>query len=168
MQGPIIAAVLVGVFVIGTLMVLLSRYKKCPSDRVMVIYGKTKGAKASKCIHGGAAFIMPVIQDFGFLSLRPMQIEVGLDNALCLQNIRISVPSVFTVGVSTEPAIMTNAANRLFGQHPDAISDLAKDIIFGQLRLIIASMSIEQINTDREIFLRNVESNVAEELNKSD
>ena len=162
----IFGAVVAGIFILGTLTVLLSRYKKCPSDRVMVIYGKTSGSKASKCIHGGAAFVWPVIQDFGFLSLRPMQIEVGLDNALCLQNIRISVPSVFTVGVSTEPTIMTNAANRLFGQHPDAISDLAKDIIFGQLRLIIASMSIEQINTDREIFLRNVESNVAEELNK--
>jgi len=154
------------VVVVGLVLFIVSRYKKCPSDRVMVIYGKTGGTKASRCIHGGAAFIMPVFQDYGFLSLRPMQIDVNLDNALCLQNIRISVPSVFTVGVSTQDAIMTNAANRLFGLHPDAISNLAKDIIFGQLRLVIASMSIEQINTDRETFLRNVESNVAEELNK--
>jgi len=154
------------VFCFVTLIILASRYKKCPSDKVMVIYGKTGGTKASKCIHGGAAFVWPIIQDYGFLALRPMQIEVNLDNALCRQNIRISVPSVFTVGISTEPQIMTNAANRLFGQHPDAISDLAKDIIFGQLRLVIASMTIEQINTDRETFLRNVEQNVAEELNK--
>lgn len=166
MTETIIGAIVVGIFVLGTITVLLSRYKKCPSDRVMVIYGKTKGSKASRCIHGGAAFIWPVIQDYGFLPLRPMQIDVNLDNALCLQNIRISVPSVFTVGISTEPQIMTNAANRLFGLHPDAISDLAKDIIFGQLRLVIATMKIEEINTDRETFLRNVEQNVAEELNK--
>ena len=166
MSSTIAGVVTLVVIIFGLLAFFAARYKKCPSDRVMVIYGKTKGAQASRCIHGGAAFIWPVIQDYGFLSLRPMQIEVALDNALCLQNIRISVPSVFTVGVSTEPVIMTNAANRLFGQHPDAIAELAKDIIFGQLRLIIASMSIEQINTDREIFLRNVESNVAEELNK--
>jgi len=151
---------------VGIVLFVAARYKKCPSDRIMVIYGKTGGSKASKCIHGGAAFIIPIFQDYGFLPLRPMQIEVNLDNALCLQNIRINVPSVFTVGISTEPQIMTNAANRLFGLHPDAIAELAKDIIFGQLRLVIASMTIEQINTDRETFLRNVEQNVGEELNK--
>ena len=166
MNPFIIFVVLAVVFFFVTLIIFASRYKKCPSDRIMVIYGKTSGAKASKCIHGGAAFVWPIIQDYGFLPLRPMQIDVNLDNALCMQNIRISVPSVFTVGVSTAPLTMTNAANRLFGQHPDAVADLAKDIIFGQLRLVIASMTIEQINTDRETFLRSVEENVAEELNK--
>ena len=166
-MGSIIVGVVLAVgFFFVTFIIFASRYKKCPSDRVMVIYGKTKGAAASRCIHGGASFVWPIFQDYGFLPLRPMQIEVNLDNALCFQNIRISVPSVFTVGISTEPHIMTNAANRLFGQHPDAVADLAKDIIFGQLRLVIASMTIEQINTDRETFLRNVEQNVAEELNK--
>ena len=164
--GLILMAVF-AVFVIFVLLVTFaSRYKKCPSDRIMVIYGRTSGHLASKCIHGGAKFVWPIIQDYGFLSLRPMQIEVNLNNALCKQNIRINVPSVFTVGISTDPAIMGNAAERLLGQHPDAISDLAKDIIFGQLRLVIASMTIEQINADRETFLRNVETNVAEELNK--
>jgi len=132
----------------------------------MVIYGKTKERRAARCIHGGAAFIMPVIQDYGFMSLRPMQIEVNLTNALCKQNIRINVPSVFTVGISTNPELMNNAAERLFGLHPDTIADLAKDIIFGQLRLVIASMTIEEINADRDSFLKNIEQNVAEELNK--
>lgn len=160
-------AVIAVVFFFGCLLVFASKYKKCPSDRIMVIYGKT-GSKASAAttIHGGAKFILPIFQDYGYISLRPMQIEVNLDNALCKQNIRINVPSVFTVGVSTEPEIMGNAAERLFGQHPDAIADLAKDIIFGQLRLVIASMTIEEINADRETFLRNVETNVTEELNK--
>ena len=141
-------------------------YQKCPSDRIMVIYGKTGGRAPSRCVHGGAKFVWPIFQDFGYISLRPLQIEVNLGNALCKQNIRINVPSVFTVGVSTDPEIMGNASERLFGQTPDAISDLAKDIIFGQLRLVIASMTIEEINADRETFLRAVEDNVAEELKK--
>jgi flotillin len=154
------------VFIIALFMFFASRYKKCPSDRIMIIYGKTGGRTASRCIHGGAKFVWPVFQDYGFISLRPMQIEVNLDNALCKQNIRINVPSVFTVGCSTDMEIMGNAAERLFGQHMDSIADLAKDIIFGQLRLVIASMTIEEINADRETFLRAVESNVTEELNK--
>lgn len=163
---PLIVGVLVGLFILGLFYSWISWYRKCPSDRIMIIYGKTGGNQAAKCIHGGAKFVWPVIQDYGYISLRPLQIEVNLNNALCKQNIRINVPSVFTVGVSTQPDIMGNAAERLFGQSPDAISELAKDIIFGQLRLVIASMTIEEINADRETFLRQVEDNVAEELKK--
>ncbi|MBP5640481.1 MAG: flotillin family protein, partial [Victivallales bacterium] len=169
MPGPsmvIFPAVLVGIVIIGIFYSLTRCYRKCPSDRIMVIFGKTGGHEAAQCIHGGAKFIWPIFQDYGYISLRPLQITVNLDNALCKQNIRINVPSVFTVGVSTNPEIMGNAAERLFGQTPEAISELAKDIIFGQLRLVIASMMIEEINADRETFLRAVEANVAEELNK--
>ncbi len=171
-SGGTILLLAIGIFVIfAAFLGILARIKKCPSDRVMVIYGsdvfhRKAVPHAARCIHGGTAFIWPVIQDYGFLSLRPIQLEVNLKNALCKQNIRINVPSVFTVGVSTDEALMGNAANRLLGLMPDAIGELAKDIIFGQLRLVIASMTIEQINSDRETFLRSIEQNVAEELNK--
>ena len=162
----VILYIAAAIFVLMLIISFLSWYRKCPSDRILVIFGKIRGHQASLCIHGGAKLVIPVIQDYGYISLRPMQINVNLDNALCKQNIRISVPSVFTVGVSTDPALMGNAADRLLGLAPDAIADLAKDIIFGQLRLVIASMMIEEINADRESFLRSVEANVAEELKK--
>ena len=162
----VIFYIVAAIFVVMLIISFLSWYRKCPSDRILVIFGKIRGHQASLCIHGGAKMVIPVIQDYGYISLRPMQINVNLDNALCKQNIRISVPSVFTVGVSTDPALMGNAADRLLGLAPDAIADLAKDIIFGQLRLVIASMMIEEINADRESFLRSVEANVAEELKK--
>ena len=176
MINPIFAAAGVGnvALLIAVLLVILfilvitfiSRYKKCPPDQIMVVYGKTGKQRASRCIHGGAAFIWPVIQEYGFVSLRPMQLDVNLQNALCRQNIRINVPSVFTVGISTDEALMGNAATRVRGLRLESIADLAKDISLGQLRLVIASMTIEQINADRESFLRNVEENVADELNK--
>lgn len=159
-------AILAAFVLLIIIMSFASWYRKCPSDRIMVIYGHTRGNQAALCIHGGAKFVIPLFQDYGYISLRPLQITVNLDNALCKQNIRINVPSVFTVGVSTSPEIMGNAAERLFGQSPEAIAELAKDIIFGQLRLVIASMMIEEINADRETFLRAVEANVAEELKK--
>ncbi len=166
----VIIAVAAGLSLLILFMAWINWYRKCPSDRIMVIYGRTGLSdgrqKPALCIHGGAKFVWPVFQDYGYISLRPMQIEVNLNNALCLQNIRINVPSVFTVGVSTKPEIMGNAAERLLGQPPDAIAELAKDIIFGQLRLVIASMTIEAINADRETFLRAVEDNVTEELKK--
>ncbi len=150
---------------------ILSRYRKCPSDKVMVIYGKVGTdkdgqARSAKCIHGGAAFVVPVLQSFQYLDLTPISINVDLRNALSKQNIRVDVPSRFTVGISTEPGIMQNAAERLLGLKLNEIQELAKDIIFGQLRLVIATMEIEEINTDRDKFLLAVSKNVEIELKK--
>src|SRR5690606_34574504 len=139
-------------FLFIIIVAMMRRYKRCPSDRILVVYGKIgKGAdrenRSAKCIHGGAAFIWPIIHSYAFLDLTPLSIEINLTNALSKQNIRVDVPSRFTVGISTEPNVMNNAAERLLGLSQEAISNLAKDIIFGQLRLVVATMEIEEINS---------------------
>ncbi|MBN1925968.1 MAG: flotillin [Prolixibacteraceae bacterium] len=172
MENYIVIILAVAAFFVFILIVsFFRRYKRCPSDRILVIYGKVgKGAEkesvSARCIHGGAAFIWPVIQDYSFLDLTPISIEINLTNALSKQNIRVDVPSRFTVGISTEPGIMTNAAERLLGLTQTDISNLAKDIIFGQLRLVVATMDIEEINSNRDKFLAAVSSNVEAELKK--
>ena len=154
-----------------TLAAILKRYRRCPSDKILVIYGKTGRNSAgsissARCVHGGAAFIWPVFQDYAFLDLKPISIECNLTNALSKQNIRVDVPCRFTVGISTEPENMTNAAERLLGLSIDSIQNIATDILFGQLRLVIATMDIEEINSDRDKFLANVSTNVEAELRK--
>ena len=170
MEG-IIAAVVIAVLLFSLLLVLLTRYKKCPSDKIMVIYGqvgrnKDGTSKSSICIHGGAAFVWPLVQSYQFLDLTPMSLQVDLVNALSRQNIRVDVPSRFTVGISTEQGVMQNAAERLLGLSLTSIQELAKDIIFGQLRLVVATMDIEEINTDRDKFLEAVSRNVETDLKK--
>ena len=161
----------IAIVIFTGLIVVISRYKKCPSDKVMVIYGnvgtnKDGTSRSAKCIHGGAAFIVPVVQAYEYLDLTPLSISVDLRSALSRQNIRVDVPSSFTVGISTEPGVMQNAAERLLGLKMVEIQELAKDIIFGQLRLVIATMDIEEINTDRDKFLDAVSGNVETELKK--
>jgi len=165
----IIVAIVVVVF--SFLVFVVSRIKKCPSDKILVIYGKVGSNndgtnKSANCIHGGAKFVWPFWQAYQFLDLTPMSIQVDLTNALSRQNIRIDVPSRFTVGISTETGVMQNAAERLLGLKMVEIQELAKDIIFGQLRLVIATMDIEEINTDRDKFLEAVSGNVETELKK--
>lgn len=172
MQPEILIAICVAVVIVfALLMGILSRYRKCPSDKILVIYGKVGSdkngqARSAKCVHGGAGFIMPIIQSYQFMDLTPISINVDLKNALSKQNIRVDVPSRFTVGISTEPGIMQNAAERLLGLRMNEIQELAKDIIFGQLRLVVATMEIEEINNDRDKFLVAVSNNVEIELKK--
>ena len=168
--GLAVAAAVVVAFTL--LMLVVKRYKRCPSNRVLVIYGKTGGkpeegqGDAVKCLHGGAAFVWPLIQDHDYLSLDPIQIEIPLRGALSMENIRVNVPSVFTVAVGTTPELMTNGAIRLLGLDTEEIKSQAQEIIFGQLRQVIASMRIEDINRDRDTFLSHVQSSVEPELRK--
>ena len=150
----------------GTLVAFAKRYKKCPSDRVLVVYGKVASGRSAHCLHGGAAFIWPVIQDYQFLDLTPLPIEINLQGALSKQNIRVNTPSTFTVGISTEPGVMENAAERLLGLDLAEIKELAKDIIFGQMRVVIATMNIEEINSDRDKLIANIAEGVEVELKK--
>jgi len=170
---PAIVAVIVAV-VLVVFMILLTvavRYKTCPPDKIMVIYGKISSNpdgtyRSAKCIHGGASFVWPFFQKYTFMDLTPLSIAVDLKSALSKQNIRIDVPSIFTVGIATDPSIMQNAAERLRMLTLTQISDLARDIIFGQLRLVIATMNIEEINADRDKFLEAISRNVEGELKK--
>lgn len=160
----ILIAGLIGLFVLLVLL-FITRYKRCPSDKILVIYGKT-GSGSARTLAGGAAFVWPVIQDYAYLDLSPISIDVDLRNALSRQNIRINVPSRFTVAISNQEGVMVNAAERLLGKSNNEIRDICKDIIFGQLRVVVATMDIEEINADRDKFLSNVASNVGSELKK--
>lgn len=162
----IIVAIAVVLFLVFfCLMFYATRYKRCPSNRILVIWGRS-GNQSAKVYHGGGRFVWPVFQDYGFMSLEPLSIDIPLEGALSLNNIRVNVPSTFTVGISKSPVMMANAAERLLGLGAAQIREQAQDIILGQLRLVIATLSIEEINTDREKFMSLINENVAQEINK--
>ncbi|MDR1020332.1 MAG: hypothetical protein LBL73_06205 [Synergistaceae bacterium] len=152
-------------FIFLTFISMIRRYRRCPSDKILVIFGKT-GEGSAKCIHGGAAFVWPLFQDYSYLDLTPISIEIPLQGALSRENIRISAPSTFTVGISTEPVVMKNAAERLLELNQSDVRKVAEDIIFGQFRATIATMNIEEINKDREKFQSSVMESVEVELAK--
>ena len=166
-MSPTLQIILLGVAVFFVVaLFFISRYKRCPSDKILVVYGKTGGGASAKCYAGGAAFVWPVIQDYRFLDLTPLSIDVNLKDALSKQNIRVNVPSQFTVGIGEDEGLMLAAANRLLSLDRDQIARLSQDIIMGQMRLVIANMDIEELNTDRDKFVSSVYSNVGEELHK--
>lgn len=166
MLDPIYLIVIGVVVFVMLAMALLNRYRRCPSDKILVVYGTTGNRGSAKCVHGGGTFVWPIIQDYAYLSLTPIGIDANLTNALSRQNIRVDVPCRFTVGISTEPDSMLAAAERLLGLQSSQIQEMARDILFGQLRLVIATMSIEELNSDRDKFLEAITANVEVELKK--
>ncbi len=164
--GQIMVVIIFVVFIMAVIGLLLTRYKKCPSDKILIVYGNVGAGRSAKCIHGGATFVLPLIQSYSFMDLNPLNIDVPLKGALSSQNIRVDVPSSFIVGISTQPEIMQNAASRLLGRTRQDIRDLASEIIMGQMRVVIASLTIEEINADREKLIKGITGGVDVELHK--
>ena len=166
MPTEFILTVILAAVVLLLFLTFISRYKRCPSNKILVIYGKTGGGTAAKCVHGGAAFVLPLLQDYEYLDLEPFVVPIDLDNALSQENIRVSVPTTVTAAVSNQPGIMHNAAIRLLGLSREKIQSQAQDIILGQMRAVIATMKIEEINQDRQAFMTKVNDAVSTEMEK--
>ena len=161
----IVLALILGLALIGTIVFLAKRYKRCPANKILVIYGKT-GSGAARCVHGGAAMVWPVVQAYDFLDLEPFVVPIDLSNALSQENIRVTVPTTVTAAISNQGGVMENAAIRLLGLTRGQIQAQAQDIILGQMRAVIATMKIEDINSDRQAFLAKVNDAVSGELEK--
>lgn len=166
MTDFLIFAQLFAVAVFLITVVIATCYKRCPSNKILAVYGRIAGEQSVKCYHGGGAFIWPLIQDYEFLDLTPMTLHIPLKSALSQQNIRINVPSTFTVAIDITQEAMNNAAVRLLALSRKDIEMMATEIIIGQLRLTIASLMIEEINQDRERFLLEVRKHIESELKK--
>lgn len=153
-------------FIFSTVYFLAKLYRRCPSNKVLVIYGRMSGSKTVQCYHGGGTFVWPLIQGYAFLELTPRTIHIPLKGALSHQNIRINIPSTFTIAVGVTPEVMNNAAVRILELSNKEIESMATEIIIGQLRLTVASLRIEEINQDRECFLEAIKRNIEPELHK--
>ncbi|MBQ1612817.1 MAG: hypothetical protein II085_05010, partial [Alphaproteobacteria bacterium] len=70
---PFMSMVIVPIIIIFAIIAFVAnQYKRCPSNKIIVVYGRTGGDKTAKCVHGGGTFVIPLIQDYGVLSLEPM------------------------------------------------------------------------------------------------
>ena len=155
------------VVVFGTLVFFFSCYQRCPSDKILVIYGKTGGdGRSPKCIHGGAAFVWPIVQDYQYLDLTPIPIDIKLEGLPSRQKIRVNMPATVTIGISTKAGVMQNAAERMLGLDLNQIRLIGQEIISGQMRVVVASMDIETLNSDRYLLIEKIVAGVEVELTK--
>ena len=160
----IIAGVAV-LLVILTIVGLLSRYRKCPSDQLLVVYGKVGGKSAAKMYPGGGVFVWPIVQDYRTMSMRPFQIGSsveGPDKNLIQTQVKVAL----TTAISQDPTIQQNAATRFLSASVSDVQSQLKTILDGGIRLIIASMSVEELNSDRDAFKTKVNEILGNELAK--
>lgn len=146
---------------------MIKRYRRCPPDMILVIYGNVGNGRSFKCIHGGGAYVIPLYQDYSYLSLTPIKLDINLPHCISKDNnILFNIKAIFTFAIGTEEHLMNAAAERLLGLSIRDIEDIVKEIIYGQLRLTIASFSPDDLRKENKVFIDAVKENIEPELNK--
>ena len=167
----ILIASIVGVLLLSSI-VVVSRYVKCKPNEILIKYGKIGGKgkeesiKSAKIVHGKGTFVIPIVQGYATMSLEPIQMNLDFKGALSAENIRVDVPTNLTVAIDTDESMMQTAAERLLGMDSRAIEKLTSEVIYGQMRIVIAKMTISEMNTDRDKFQKMIAENVTAELRK--
>ena len=162
-QFMLILTISMAVIMFGMIIFFFSRYKKCPADKILVIYGKTGKGRSSKCMHGGAAFIWPVLQAYELLDLTPIRLEINAKHKLT-DGSTIKPPVKCTVGISTDSGVMGNAAERLSGLDSEEITNLAKDIIESSINHVVDRTESISNNSNKIAFNEAIEVRVQKEL----
>ena len=160
----IIAIVLQACLILVLLMLLVKCYHRCPSNKLMVIWGVGTGPEAAMVLHGGTKFVIPIVQDYAYLDLGPREVDIALRGVPSSNNNLVSVEGGAILTIGTEPDLRQNAASHLLQLCPEEIVHLASEIIHGQLRRVIGATNWAQIRQHRAQFVEDVECGVEPKL----
>jgi flotillin len=161
-----ILAMVFGLFVIMAAL-MFTFYKKCSSNELMVKYGAfIKGGFSIK--HGGGMLVIPILQGVKRLNLGIHNADIRLQGAYSKNKIPVNIMVDASYKISSNEKEQRIAAEALLDMElgENGIGKIAGDIITGELRAVIANMTVDEINSNREMLKKTVEDNVEAELNK--
>ncbi len=167
----VIVAIVIGLVLLAVIWFVAKRYKKVPPNEVLVVYGRgtrlQEGRRVGyRVVTGGATFIIPLVEDYRTISLNLIQIPLKIENTPNVDGVLINVEAVGNVKISSEPELLSAAIERFLGYGLDEIERQIHDILEGQMRQIIGTLSIEEIVQKREKITEQVTQNAAMDLAK--
>ena len=122
----------------------------CEPNEVLVFSGLVSGG--SEAIHSGRKVRIPLIHSVDRLDLRNMVIQLNVDNAYSKGGIPLKVKGVANVKIASQQPLLDNAIERFLGQGRDQVARIAKETLEGNLRGVLAALTPEEVNYDRDAF----------------
>jgi flotillin len=169
-------AVLLGLIGMFAAMALFARnYIKVPPSTVAIFYGRKhtivddKGNKATvgfRVVRGGAALRVPVLEQVAYLSLNVISIPLKIQRAYTKEGVAVTVEAVANVKISGDDVSLRGAAERFLGMSTDQIKSVIFQTLEGHLRAILGTLTVEEINADRQAFAQKMTDEAAVDLRK--
>ena len=168
----IIVAILV--VVIGFLIALwlLSRnYVKVSPNLAAVISGRSRKLPDGtvvgyRLVRGGATLIVPFLEKVEYLSLNVLTVPLATSRAYTVQGVPVSVKAVANVKIKGDDESLRAASERFLGMRPEEFHKLVFQTLEGHLRAILGTLTVEEINNDRQSFAQKLTTEAAGDLEK--
>ena len=151
-------AIVALVVVIGAL-----GYMKAPPDTAFIISGLGK----RKILIGKAGWRVPFITRVDKLSLRVMQVDVKTSEAVPTNEfINVTVDGVANIKVSSNPELLSRAAESLLGMRREEMIFLVTQVLEGNMREIVGSVGLKEMVQDRQGVAKKITENVIPDMEK--
>ncbi len=128
----------------------------CGPNEVLIFSGGARVVEGRdlgyRVIKGGSSIRRPLIETVDKLDLTNMIIEVNVTNAYSKGGIPLTVAGVANVKIAGHEPVLNNAIERFLGWNRDAIMQVAKDTLEGNLRGVLSQLTPEQVNEDKITF----------------
>jgi flotillin len=145
------------------------RYKKAGPDEALIVFGRRKffgkkvrddkgGVEGYRIVRGGGTFVWPAWEQYEFLSLKMMTLDIDLKHVYTQRGIPINVKAVAQVKVGGDIHHISKAAEGFLGVAPDQIAATIKETVAGHLRGIIGTLTLEELYRDQKRFQESVRS----------
>src|SRR5579863_7040188 len=151
---------------------LFSRnYLKVPPNAVAVLSGRKRTTADGKTVgyrvvNGGATFRFPLLEQVDYLSLNVFTIPLEIKRAYTLKGVPISVKAVANVKIKSDDTSLRAAAERFLGMPSDQIQKVIFQTLEGHLRAILGTLTVEEVNSDRQSFAQKLTSEAAQDLER--
>ena len=169
-------AILLGLLGLVAAMALFSRnYIKVPPSTVAIFFGRKhtfedeKGTKTTvgfRVVRGGAALRVPLLEQVAYLSLNIISIPLRIQRAYTKEGVAVTVEAVANVKIAGDDVSLRGAAERFLGMPPDQIKGVIFQTLEGHLRAILGTLTVEEINADRQAFAQKMTDEAAVDLKK--
>jgi flotillin len=155
---PIFLIIIVAVLIVSY---IGSRYKVAAANEALIVSGQRDrgpdGRRNLKVVRGGGVIVLPLIHKVGKLKLTARQINVNLQDAVTRQGIKVAVQGVATFKIGADDESIRNAAERFLESQEEQVDSIVKNVLEGSLRSIVGTLTVEELNLDRQKFQQAVQ-----------
>ena len=155
---PIFLIIIVAVLIVSY---IGSRYKVAAANEALIVSGQRDkgpdGRRNLKVVRGGGVIVLPLIHKVGKLKLTARQINVNLADAVTRQGIKVAVQGVATFKIGADDESIRNAAERFLEAQEQEVDSIVKNVLEGSLRSIVGTLTVEELNLDRQKFQQAVQ-----------
>ncbi|MGN1003669.1 MAG: flotillin family protein, partial [Oscillospiraceae bacterium] len=156
--------IIIAIIVIVLLIIVMMGYVKAPPDQAYIISGLKK---ESKVLIGRAGIRVPFLERLDKLYLGQMTVDIKTEQSVPTSDfINVNVDAVAKVRISPDAEGIKLAAKNFLNKKPDEITRDLQDSLQGNMREIIGTLSLKEINTDRDSFSDQVMQKASKDMDK--